>query len=54
MIPALSLIRKKINEPLGGRRLPVTDLTRMNLILAGQLRRRLLLLDRLQDNFGFK
>src|SRR3989337_723115 len=54
LIPALSLIGKKINKPLGGSRLPVPDLTRMNLILTGQLSRCLLLLDRLQGNLGLK
>ncbi len=47
LILALSLIRKKINKPLGGSRLPVPDLSRMYLVLTGQLRRCLLLFDRL-------
>ena len=37
LIMALSLIRKKINQPLGGRRFPIPDLTGMNLVLTGQL-----------------
>src|SRR4030042_1666084 len=54
LILAPSLIGKKINQTIGGRRLPVPDLARMNLILTGQLRRCLLLPDRLQGNLGLK
>lgn len=56
LIPILTppLVGKKINKTLGGGRLPVSDLTRMNLILTGQLRRCLLLFDRPQGNLGLK
>ena len=49
-----SLIGEKINKALGGDRLPVPNLTRMNLILTGQLCRCHLLFDRLQGNLGLK
>src|ERR1035437_3315977 len=54
LVMALSLIRKKINQPLGGRRSPIPDLTGVNLVLTGQLCRCLLFLDCLQGNLGLK
>jgi len=51
---ALSLVRKKINQPLGGRRFPIPDLTGINLVLTGQLCRCLLFFDCIKGNLGLE